>query len=249
MQQYFGVFKNEKLIKLNEIDYHHIKDVMRLKSGDQILVAFENKIYKCSLRYVNDGFYGEIIEEDLSSIELKKRLTLIYGMPRNEKFEMIIQKACELGVSRIIPFICERSIIKIDNSKVSSKMERWNKIAKEACEQSHRSTIPLIERPILIKDLHLYLSDINVCGNENLKDNGTKELFEFLDSNLELNKSFSILIGPEGGFSTSEFDFFKKIGFKDFSFGHRILRSETAVIYILSIFAFMIERRGVNDGK
>ena len=244
MQQYFGILKNNELIKLNLSDYHHIKDVMRLKDGNHIFVSFNKKMYKCALRYINDDIYGEVIEDIFRDSEIKNYVTLIYGMPKNEKFELVIQKSCELGIGRIVPFLCERSIIKLDDNKISSKMERWHKLLKEACEQSHRTTIPLIEKPISIKDLENYLSNINICGNENLKSKGTSELFKFLDSSINDNDSLSILVGPEGGFSASEFDFFKKIGFMDFSFGHRILRSETAAIYILSVISFMLERNG-----
>jgi 16S rRNA (uracil1498-N3)-methyltransferase len=119
-------------------------------------------------------------------------------------------------------------------------MIRWNKIIKEASEQSHRSKLMEVLAPIKINDLRVNLSEINIVADENQSSKGTSSLLGILEKDI---KSMTILVGPEGGFSDSELKIFSNLGFKSVSLGKRILRSETAAIYLLSAIALFAESR------
>ena len=241
MQQYFAKLKNGNLFIIDEQDFHHIRDVMRFKDGTEVLVAYQQEVYLCRLVLGSTGCQAEIVEKLPRNPELRTPITLIYGMPKGDKFELVLQKATELGVARIVPLLCERSVVRLEDAKISKKMERWQKILKEASEQSHRSSIPELLEPIEDAEIGSYLSDLNLCGDETKCGQGTTALFELLQKQ---PRSISIIIGPEGGFSDNEFKVFKDLGFEGISLGNRILRSETAVLYLLSVLDFMLEQQG-----
>ncbi len=243
MQQYFSTKKQGEYLVISELDYHHIKNVMRFKSGDKIMVVFDSQLFNCELIFLEDSVLAKILSQVQHSPELKNKITLIYGIPKGDKFEFVLQKACELGVSTIVPFLSERTIVKIEDNKVEKKRERWQKIIKEAAEQSHRTTITEVIAPIKQNELVKYLSEVNICGSEQECGKGSTALFNILK---EKPGSISVIVGPEGGFSHQEFEYFEELGFKGVSFGNRILRSETAALYIVSIIAFMLEN-GEND--
>lgn len=241
MQQYFAKTLENDVFTLKESDFHHIINVMRFDNGSYILVGYQGSLYLCALIIDNGLCKARIIEKRASNSEFACEITLIYGLPKTEKFEMVLQKATELGVTRIVSFLSERSVVKLETAKISKKMERWEKIIKEAAEQSHRSEVPSLVLPIKESELSNYLSELNLCGDETKCGDGSGDLFSLLETK---PCSISFIIGPEGGFSSREFQLFTKLGFKGISLGNRILRSETAVIYLLSIIGFMLENKG-----
>lgn len=238
MQHYIPVAKKDKYFTLSNDDQHHILRVLRMKEDDEIAVIFEGNIYICAVKKTNNEIKALILSSQPLATELNTKIKLIYGLPRLEKFELVLQKAVELGISEITPFISERSLIKLDDSKVSSKLQRWNKIVKEASEQSHRKELMIINAPINIKEIKKHLSKLNILADENLSNQNTKTLAELINQKLE---SVTLLVGPEGGFSLNEVAMFKSIGFTAVSLGKRILRSETAAIYLMSILSFKAE--------
>jgi 16S rRNA (uracil1498-N3)-methyltransferase len=240
MQHYIPIaFKNNKF-KLSKEDNHHIIDVLRMSMGDMVYVIYGGKRYKCQLVMVKSELELLQVEVEDLKTELPIKIKLIYGLPRLEKFELVLQKAVELGVSSIVPFISEFSIVKLEQDRIESKMIRWNKIIKEASEQSHRSKLMEVLAPIKINDLRVNLSEINIVADENQSSKGTSSLLGILEKDI---KSMTILVGPEGGFSDSELKIFSNLGFKSVSLGKRILRSETAAIYLLSAIALFAESR------
>ena len=126
---------------LDKDDQHHIINVMRMNNNDEIICVFEEKQYLCSISISNKNVETSIIKELETNNELNTNITLIYGMPKSEKFELVLQKACELGVSKVVPFMSSKSIVKLDDNKIDKKIERWEKIVKEACEQSRRNKL------------------------------------------------------------------------------------------------------------
>ena len=239
MQYYIPQARKDNYFMLSKQDHHHLLKVLRMKNNDVVSVIFEGYIYLCSVNIDDNDLKLLIKDKKLAESELKTNITLIYGLPRTEKFELVIQKAVELGVSRVIPFNAERSIVKYDTSKIESKLKRWDMIIKEASEQSHRTELLKIFNPIDAKELKKYLSEVNIIADENKHDESTNNLFKILDKSA---KSITILIGPEGGFSRQEVEMFKQIGFEAVSLGKRILRTETAAIYLMSVISFMSER-------
>lgn len=230
--QYYLVSKvNDKLV-FSEDDKHHIRDVMRFKDGDEVYCVCDKKQYLTRLSFVNNDIVPVIIKEDDVKRELDVDVTLIVGLPRSEKFELIIQKATELGVSRIVPFISKRSIIKLDKDRGDKKVSRWQKIAKEAMEQSRRCVCPEVTPIISEKEVKNYMSSTNIIAYEESKETTLKSLME------QENKSITFIVGPEGGFDESEVKYFTSLGFNSVSLGNRILRCETACFYLLTLASF-----------
>jgi 16S rRNA (uracil1498-N3)-methyltransferase len=240
MQHYIPIaFKNNKF-KLSKEDNHHIIDVLRMSMGDMVFVIYGGKRYKCQLVMIKSELELLQVEVEELKTELPVKIKLVYGLPRLEKFELVLQKAVELGVNTIVPFVSEFSIVKLEPDRLESKMLRWNKIIKEASEQSHRSKLMEVLSPIRINDLRVNLSELNIVADENQSNNGTNSLVKFLESNY---KSITILVGPEGGFSAAELKIFSNLGFKSVSLGKRILRSETAAIYLISAISMFAESK------
>ena len=238
MQEYFAKNKINNEFILSEQDNFHIEKVMRMRSGDNVIVTYNQKKYKSIISFKN-GLKVEAIELLDTNNELPVDVTLIYGIPKKDKFELVIQKSCELGVKTIVPFMAKRSISILDEKNSDKKIERWNLIAKEACEQSKRNHLVQIQKPIGLKSILEYKSELNLVAYEDLSCQDNTHLFSLLSSKY---KSITIVVGPEGGFDKSEIAFLNQNDFVSVSLGKRILRSETAPLYLLSVIGFINER-------
>ncbi|WP_381415178.1 16S rRNA (uracil(1498)-N(3))-methyltransferase [Spiroplasma endosymbiont of Anurida maritima] len=226
MHHFFVKDKKGDSFDLSDEQSHQLKNVLRLKHQDKIVAIYDKTFYFCWFNKELNNFI--IIEKLQINNEPKIKINLINCLTRNSKFELMIQKATEIGVHKLIPFQSERSIVSI--SKINdNKIQRWNKIALEAAEQSRRNIIPTIEKPVSnIRDLDQYMSDLNIVlyeaeDNKSLKDNLIKNI-----------KEITIVIGPEGGFSNKEIEYFVSKQYKVCHIGKRILRTETATIFALS---------------
>lgn len=232
MQRYFAKEKIAENITLYESDLHHIKNVMRAKIGDNIEVIHENTIYICQIKTI-DPITLEIVDTINEDREMDINLTVAISLVNEQKFDLILQKLTELGVSTIIPVKTERSIIKLDDKKTTKKLTRWQSICKEASEQSKRTKVPVVKEIATLKELNQDSYDLKLlCSlNEN-----TKPLDYYLN-----NKITSILfvIGPEGGFTNQEEKLLLDNDFKPVSLGKRVLRVETAAIYVASIINYV----------
>ena len=234
MQRYFAKNKIDNELFLYDSDIHHIKNVMRYKESDKIEVVFNEKGYICIIKSLSP-FKIEIIDEIIESKELRVDLTVAVALVQEQKFDLIIQKLTELGIKRIIPIKTERSIVKLDNTRIEKKYSRWNMICKEASEQSKRTSIPVIENVMTLKEL--------IKENANLKlICSVNEKKQFLDKYLKKDiKSIIFAIGPEGGFSNLEESLLLENGFEAVSLGARVMRVETAAIYVTSIINYKYE--------
>ena len=175
MQRYFAQAKNSNSFVLNSDDLFHIKTVMRMVDGDLIEVVHQNDVYICSLNNVNDDI-KIIIVKKLENI-VKKDVEIVLAIPlvKEQKMDFILQKSTELGVKKIIPFIAERSIIKLTDDKEQNKIKRWQKICKEASEQSKRVDIPVVTNVKSLKDLIDFDGQKIVCSTK--KDVNSVKLF------------------------------------------------------------------------
>lgn len=233
MQRYFVKEKNNNYLILEKDDLHHIKNVMRNKSGDLIECVYNEKLYICKIEDLNTTNVL-IVEEREENNELQMEVTIAIALVKEQKMDLILQKLTELGVSRIIPLKMERSIIKLDDKKFEHKKERWQKICKEACEQSKRNKIPEITNLMTIDDLkNLDIEHKFICSTktpQNLVNNYLQDI----------NKYAKIIftVGPEGGISEKEEEKLISYNFIPISLGSRIMRVETAAIYIASIINF-----------
>ena len=222
------------IYSFNNDDSHHIKNVLRLKKGEVIRIVYNTNAYFGSIDYINGNSVVNIIEKDNISHELDINVTLIQSLIKNDKFDFVLQKSCELGVSNIVPLFTSRSNIRKDS--YNNKLERFKKIILESCKQCKREVVPSINSVIDLKDINSFKSDINLFAYEldNINYNG---LLNFI----EKGKSVTIVIGCEGGFTEQEATFLSDNGFIPINLGKRILRAETASIYALSIVSAVNE--------
>ncbi len=210
---------------------NHITRVLRLRSGDELTV-FDG----------TGGEFGARIEEFrkeavVVSVEAHRELdresplplTLAQGISRGERMDWIIQKATELGASRIIPVFTKRSVVRLDEKQAERKLQHWRAIAVAACEQCGRNRVPELDLPMDFFDViapdtsgstRLLLSPSGDLRIDDLKDVGT---------------GITVLIGPEGGLEDVEQESAIRAGFKAVRLGPRVLRTETAAIAALTI--------------
>lgn len=243
MQRYFinEIIDNSIIINLNEDDVHHLKNVMRKNNGDQIIcVDLKRKVYLGKIVDINTGAI-EVIEYLDENNELDVDVTLIYALPKGDKFELVLQKATELGVKRIVPLLSRRCVVKTNEQKFAKKMIRYQKILKEASEQSHRNIIPEITNVINLKQLGDYLGDYNLVAYEELAKQGEHMVLKETLKQLHSGAKITIIVGCEGGFDQDEITQMELLGVKACSLGKRILRSETAPLYFLSVIGYSRE--------
>lgn len=239
MQHYFVNNQINNKFHFDKETSHHIINVMRIRNNEKIICVYNQEFYESEIEIIGKEVNAKIIAKLEVNNELDSHINLIYGIPKGEKLDLVLQKATELGVKEITLFNSERSIVKFDNSKIDSKYERFNKIIKNAAEQSKRNIIPILNRPLNIDEIPL--GDINLIAYEEESKNNQSTLFKILNNDLK-NKVINIVIGPEGGFSEKEVNYLVERGYTRVSLGKRILRSETACLDLISIIAFMSER-------
>ncbi len=233
----------EGMLKVEGDEVKHIRKVLRLKAGDEIVV-FDG---------LGKEFEGTIVEEGRSSVIVKIQrilspggdspleVTLAQSLLKGEKMDYLIQKATELGVKEIIPFLSSRSVPLLEKSRRVKRYHRWEKIAIEASKQSGRDVVPRVE------SLQEYSDMLHAASTDSLRlifwERGGIKLKEVLKRSKDRTKIFFV-VGPEGGFSQDEVEEAKRAGFVAVTLGRRILRAETASLCILSILQY--ERGGMG---
>lgn len=234
MQRYFAKEKEEQSFILQDSDIHHIKNVMRCKINDKIEVVYENIVYICQIKNINPLQLEicDIVKEDRES---PIDLTIAIALVNEQKMDLILQKLTELGVSKIIPVRTERSIIKLDDKKEDKKIARWQMICKEASEQSKRTMVPIVENIMTLKQLTTLNDSLKlICSLNSL----TKPIDYYMTKD---KKNILFVIGPEGGFTDLEETMLLDNGFEPVTLGKRVMRVETAAIYVASIIKYIYE--------
>jgi 16S rRNA (uracil1498-N3)-methyltransferase len=221
---------------------HHLTRVLRLKPGDEAFV-FDGcgREYRCSFLKVEDNRARlAVIAELLDAVESPLRLALGQSLAKGEKFDFIVQKATELGVSSIVPLIADRADVKLAAARSANRLERWRRISLEALKQCGRRTIVEIRDPTSVKEL---LGEKARDSGEDLFETGAVFVFSEqggapIDDALAgaVNASgITVLIGPEGGWSDDEFILFAARDVKSVTLGPRVLRTETAAIAAMTL--------------
>lgn len=238
MQRYFAKENTNNKLILSDTDIHHIKNVMRMNMGDSIEVVYNNKLHICK---INELEPLSLVVDNIIDKENKINLdvTIAIGLVKEQKMDLILQKLTELGVNRIIPISMERSIVKLDKERFSKKKIRWETICKEASEQSKRTSIPVIEDIMSIKELSMLEADYKLVASTKEKD----KMLNYYLQNINNYAKIIMVVGPEGGISDSEESLLNDNGFDSVSFGNLIFRVETAAIYAASIFNFYSSTR------
>ena len=224
-------------------DVNHIKNVLRMSSGDKLIICNgQGKDCYCIIDRVDDKEIScDIISEHITDTELNTRITLFQGLPKKDKMELIIQKAVELGVYEIVPVTTKRVIVKLEDKKrEEKKLERWQVIAESAAKQSHRGIIPRI-RPVISYEKALdvcSMLDIGLLPYE--KAEGITKTRDII-AGLSKYSSIGVIIGPEGGFEDKEVEQALKRNVLPITLGKRILRTETAGLAVLSMMMLSLE--------
>lgn len=237
---------NNNSVILHGDSAHHISYSLRMRVGDELtLCDFFNYEYHCVIKSISkEEVFLEIISKNVCSCEPAAKVSLYQGVPKSTKFELIIQKCVELGVTEIVPVITSRCISRPDKESFEKKLKRWNAISEEAAKQSGRGIVPRICEPI---DYNTALSQMKdsdisfICyeGADTESDNIKSFLSDSLE-NVSNNKEISIsfLVGPEGGISDQEAFLAHEHGVSYVSLGKRILRTETAPICVMSCIMY-----------
>lgn len=235
----------DKTIRIEGNDVNHIKNVLRMKVGEELNVVTSNsdKEYRCAIReYTEEEVICDLLFIKENNTELDAAITIYQGLPKADKMEMIIQKAVELGAARIVPVAMERSVVKLDAGKEDKKIARWNGISEAAAKQSKRRFIPQVTNVMTfakaIEDAKE--ADVKLLPYE-LFDMNTMQTTRDIVSSIKPGSRIAIFIGPEGGFSEKEIEEAKKENISLITLGHRILRTETAGMMVLSWLVMQLE--------
>ncbi|WP_070120622.1 16S rRNA (uracil(1498)-N(3))-methyltransferase [Bacillus marinisedimentorum] len=247
MQRYFlqeEAFQGKSVVITGE-DARHISRVMRMRPDDEILcVSPGSRTALCKIEEIEaEHVSAQIIEWMDETTELPVSVTIAQGIPKADKLEMIVQKGTELGASAFIPFQAGRSIVKWDEKKAGKKVDRLKKIGKEAAEQSHRSKIPDIDGILSFKALLETAQSftIKLAAYEEAAKAGEQQALTAALSNARPGDSILAVIGPEGGLTPEEALELEQNGFILCGLGPRILRTETAPLYLLSAVSYQLE--------
>lgn len=250
MQRYFlnqNADEHQRFFITNNEDIHHITNVMRNQIGDKIIITFKNsKVFICNIVSITPNEIEiELYEEQDINSELPVDITICSGLIKSDKYEWLLQKATELGASHFIAAQMDRSIVKLNHSKAEKKLIRWNKIVKEAAEQSYRLIIPNIEFVSNLQQVYVNIDkyDYVLIAYEDAAKDGEVSQFKKLLQNFNDGDRILIIFGPEGGLSQEEVELFKEKGHV-VGLGNRIMRAETAPLYALSAISYEKELMG-----
>ena len=238
----------EEKIKITGNDVNHIKNVLRKKQSDILTICntSNKKDYLCEILKIEENFIEcEIKEEIQNYVESNIHVTIMQGLPKADKMELIIQKSVELGVYDITPVEMKRCVVKLNDKDKQKKINRWQKISEVAAKQSGRNIIPHINSIINIKNICNLLKEYDIVLVAYEKENKTtikealKNLKEVHNNNDEIK--IAVIIGPEGGIDEEEIEILQKNGARTITLGKRILRTETASLNILSNIMYELD--------
>jgi 16S rRNA (uracil1498-N3)-methyltransferase len=220
-------------VEIKGEEYGHLARVLRMRAGEQAVVSDgTGRDYFCVIQKINSvSAFLDIISESSGAGEPKVRIDLFQALPKSDKMDYIIQKSVELGINGIHPVITNRVVARTDTSREKFKVDRWNRIAREAAKQSERSVIPVVSDIISFGDAVSSAVNSSFCvfPYENEKIRKLRDI-DFTDKN-----SISLFIGPEGGYDDAETELAASKGILPVTLGRRILRTETASVAVLSI--------------
>lgn len=231
MRRFFGEKKNDKIVITGE-EYNHLRNVLRLNVGDEILVSLndENE-YACEITsFGRNDAVCKIIGSKPCDGNPRKNIVIFQAITKRPKFEFIVQKATEIGITKIVPFVSEFVIAKV----TENKMDRLESIAMNACKQCERTIMPLIDKPKNIDEVIASFKDFELILFANERADKGEAI-----ANLDKYKNIAIIVGSEGGFSQKEKEKFIEAGATSISLGRRIYRCETASVAMMSLVSIL----------
>lgn len=233
----------DKRIVITGSDVNHIKNVLRMKIGDEIAVSngIDGKEYRCGIEALTEEEIVcglRFIKED--GVELSSKIYLFQGLPKADKMELIIQKAVELGAFEVIPVATKRCVVKLDEKKAANKVSRWQGIAEAAAKQSKRAVIPQVRSVMNMKEAIAYAQDMEVKIIPYELAEGMQHTKQIIEA-VQPGQRIAVFIGPEGGFEESEIRLALEAGIEPVTLGRRILRTETAGFTVISWLMYQLE--------
>ena len=225
-------------------DVNHIKNVLRMKPGDEIAVSngMDGKEYRCGIEaFTEDEIVCGLrfVKED--GVELPSKIYLFQGLPKADKMELIIQKAVELGAFEVIPVAAKRCVVRLDEKKAAGKISRWQGIAEAAAKQSKRAVIPKVHPVLSMKEAVAYAQNMDVKLIPYELAEGMQHTKQMIEA-VKPEQSIAVFIGPEGGFEESEIQMAREAGIEPVTLGRRILRTETAGFTVISWLMYQLEQ-------
>lgn len=234
---------------------HQIRDVLRLRPGDTIVVLDDSGWeYRVRLAAIEQArAVGQLEQKTLPRTEPRTKITLYQSLLKGDKFEWILQKGTELGVVEFVPVVSDRCVISSVDEISKAKLERWQRITLEAAEQSRRARLPRLREPMLFPQAceRARRADLAILPWEEEQTRTLRSMLTTSDSppirvqgkNLVIRKPFSIsvIIGPEGGFTSREVDQARRYGIAPVTLGPRILRAETAALAAIAVILYQLE--------
>lgn len=233
MQRFFLPGIKDDVFSLPEELSRHIARSLRMKEGDRVIICDgRGNDLSCEIISASQLVTVKVISKSLNTTEPSIKVKLYQALPKGDKFSFIVQKAVELGVSEIIPVLSSRCVARPDPKAMAKKVERYNKIALEAAQQSGRGKVPEVKDMISFREAVL-----KEKGKESILfyECATNSLSAAIKKDIE---EISIFVGSEGGFEPSEVEFAEENHIKILSLGKRILRCETAPIAALSAIMY-----------
>lgn len=260
MQRYFVPPEQfaEASVTITGDDAHHITRVMRGRVGDVVICSDgESREAKVEITAIGQGSVeASIVEMIPMTQEAAVDVWIAQSLPKGDKLETVIQKCTEIGASRFVPFISERTVVQYDDKKEAKRLDRWNKIAKEAAEQAHRNRVPRVDASVSWKRLLELIPEVDAAyfcyekqstqqfrellglvfaGNGQTED---KSADPGATTKAERRKKLLLIVGPEGGFTENEALQAEAAGAKAVGLGKRILRTETAAMVGLTCILY-----------
>lgn len=224
-------------------ELEHLSRVLRLKTGTEITVAdTRGQVYNCTLEQITKTrAMARIDQISKDYSEPPVEITLLQGLPKGDKLELIIQKGTELGVSQIIPIAMSRSVVRLSDRRAQERRNRWERVALEGAKQCGRNRVPKVELPVTLSQGLEYLSPDSFIFLpwEGEVSQGLEEVFVQEKERIR-GKEIALVIGPEGGMTPEEVALVQEKGGKLVSLGPRILRTETAAIASLAILMYLL---------
>ena len=226
-------------------DRNHIKNVLRMKEGEEVslMIPGDDSEYRCAVADITpDEVVLDLLFIKESNVELPCEVVLYQALPKADKMELIITKAVELGATRIVPVSAKRSVVKLEGDKASKKITRWNTISEAAAKQSKRAIIPEVSNVMTMEEAlnDCRLFEAKIIPYE-LSDPDSMNETRKMIGGIAPGSKIAVFIGPEGGFAEEEIEMAVKAGFTPVTLGHRILRTETAGLVVLSWIVYNIE--------
>lgn len=243
MQQFFvdDCQIGREYVTITGPDVRYMRAVLRMKPGEKIRVSSASgRNLLCAVSEISDAFVqADIIDGNAPDTELPSRITLFQAIPKGDRMEYVIQKAVELGVSRIVPVAMKYCVVRLDAKKAANKQKRWQSIALSAARQSKRSVIPQV-CPVMTLEEALAEGkrmDLRIVPYENAR--GMQSTAQVLPK-ICPGQDIGVYIGPEGGFAEEEIEALRPSA-EVISLGRRILRTDTAAVTVMSFLSLRLE--------